>query len=138
MPGEPETALHLSGLLPISRGAAVSPQGSRVADAKQIDLDLLSIAELEQLSVRVGQEIARKRAAGRAWLIEHGSRVVETDAPKYQNPNNAAQTWSGKGKQPHWVEQALAQGKTLESLQTDDIRPVPHRSGGDGKSRRSG
>ena len=109
-----------------------------MADPKVIDLDPLTIAELEQLAVRVGQEVARKRAAGRAWLLEHGSRVVENDAPKYQNPNNATQTWSGRGKQPHWVEQALAQGKTLDSLLTDDIRPVPHRSGRDGKGRRSG
>ncbi len=107
-----------------------------MADPKGIDLDPFTIAELEQLSVRVGQEIAKKRAAGRAWLLEHGSRIVENDAPKYQNPNNAAQTWSGKGKQPHWVEAALAQGKTLESLLTDDIRPVPRQTGADSKRRR--
>ena len=118
------------------RGIAAS--GDRVADPKLIDLDPLTIAELEQLSVRVGQEIARKRAAGRAWLLEHGTRIVETDAPKYQNPNNAAQTWSGKGKQPHWVEQALAQGKTLESLLHRRHPPGPPPTGGDGKGRRSG
>jgi len=95
-----------------------------------IDLDPLTIGELEQLAKRVGQEIARKRAAGRQWLEQHGSRIVETDAPKYQNPNNAAQTWSGKGKQPKWVEEVLAQGHTLESLIADDLRPVPRRSGG--------
>jgi len=109
-----------------------------VADPKLIDLGPFTIGELEQLAVRVGQEIARKRATGRAWLLEHGTRIVETDAPKYQNPANATQTWSGKGKQPHWVEQALAQGKTLDSLLTDDIRPVPRPSGGGGKDRRSG
>lgn len=100
-----------------------------MADPKLIDLDPLTIAELEALAVRVGQEIARKRAAGRAWLLEHGARIVENDTPKYQNPENATQTWSGKGKQPRWVEQALARGKTLESLLTDDIRPVPRASG---------
>ena len=108
-----------------------------MAGPKPIDLDPLTIAELEELSVRVGQEIARKRAAGRAWLLEHGSRIVENDTPKYQNPDNATQTWSGKGKQPQWVEQALAKGKTLDSLLTDDIRPVPHgqrRNPGDRRS----
>jgi len=104
-----------------------------MADPKQIDLDPLTIAELELLAKRVGQEIARKRAAGREWLQQHGTRIVEADAPKYQNPNNAAQTWSGKGKQPRWVEEVLAQGHTLESLCTDDIRPISRRSGGDGK-----
>jgi len=107
-----------------------------MADPKAIDLDPLTIAELEALSVRVGQEIARKRAAGRAWLLEHGARVVEQDSPKYQNPNNAAQTWSGRGKQPAWVAEALAQGKTLESLLTDDIRPVPRGSADGPKAKR--
>jgi DNA-binding protein H-NS len=104
---------------------------------KPIDLDPLTIAELEALATRVGQEIARKRAAGRAWLLEHGTRIVDADTPKYQNPNNAAQTWSGKGHQPHWVTEALAQGKTLDSLLTDDIRPVPRSGGGGSKARRS-
>ena len=95
-----------------------------MADVKLIDLDPLTIGELELLAKRVGQEIARKRAAGREWLQQHGAQITETDAPKYQNPNNAAQTWSGKGKQPHWVAEVLAQGRTLDSLLTDDIRPV--------------
>jgi len=98
---------------------------------KLIDLDPLTINELEQLAKRVGQEIARKRAAGRQWLEQHGNRIVETDAPKYQNPNNAAQTWSGKGNRPRWVEEVLAQGRRLEDLLTDDIRPVSRRQGGE-------
>ena len=107
-----------------------------MAASNLIDLDPLTISELEQLGKRVGQEIARKRAAGREWLQQHGTRIVQTDAPKYQNPNNAAQTWSGKGKQPHWVEEVLAQGRSLDSLLTDDIRPVSRRSGGNRKVER--
>jgi hypothetical protein len=108
-----------------------------MAGPKPIALDPLTIAELEALAVRVAQEIARKRAAGRAWLLEHGTRIVENDTPKYQNPDNATQTWSGKGKQPQWVEQALAKGKTLDSLLTDDIRPVPRASSRNPKEQRS-
>lgn len=109
-----------------------------MAVPKVIDLDPLTIAELEALAMRVGQEIARKRAAGRAWLLEHGTRIVDADTPKYQNPNNAAQTWSGKGNQPNWVSEALAKGMTLDSLLTDDLRPVPRSSGARPKLRRSG
>lgn len=96
-----------------------------MADPKLTDLDAYTIAELEQLAVRVTQEIARKRAVGRAWLREHGTRISEAEAPMYQNPNNAAQTWSGKGKQPRWVELALAEGKTLDSLASNDMLPAP-------------
>ena len=37
-------------------------------------------------------------------------------APKYKNPANASETWTGRGRQPHWVADALASGKTLDDL----------------------
>ncbi len=38
-------------------------------------------------------------------------------APKYRNPENATQTWSGRGKRPLWFVQALKKrGVTAESL----------------------
>jgi DNA-binding protein H-NS len=37
--------------------------------------------------------------------------------PKYRNPNNSSETWTGRGRKPKWVEQALSEGKTLESLE---------------------
>lgn len=38
-------------------------------------------------------------------------------APKYRNPDNATQTWSGRGKRPLWFVEALKKrGVTAESL----------------------
>lgn len=37
-------------------------------------------------------------------------------APKYQNPNDSSQTWTGRGRKPLWVEEALKKGKKLEDL----------------------
>ncbi|MBR1819227.1 MAG: H-NS histone family protein, partial [Neisseriaceae bacterium] len=34
---------------------------------------------------------------------------------RYVNPTTG-ETWSGKGRKPFWVEQALKSGKSLESL----------------------
>lgn len=31
--------------------------------------------------------------------------------PKYQNPNDTSQTWTGRGRQPKWMAEALANGK---------------------------
>ena len=36
--------------------------------------------------------------------------------PKYQNPGNPAERWSGRGKQPRWVRAQLKAGKKLEHL----------------------
>lgn len=38
-------------------------------------------------------------------------------APKYRNPDDASQTWSGRGKRPVWFVEALKKrGVTAESL----------------------
>lgn len=36
-------------------------------------------------------------------------------AAKYRNPETG-DTWTGRGRQPKWVEAALASGKTLDDL----------------------
>lgn len=36
--------------------------------------------------------------------------------PKYSNPADAAQTWSGRGKRPHWFNAALKAGKKEKDL----------------------
>ncbi|WP_298917806.1 H-NS histone family protein [uncultured Roseobacter sp.] len=37
-------------------------------------------------------------------------------APKYANPEDKSQTWSGKGRQPDWFKTALASGSKAEEL----------------------
>lgn len=34
----------------------------------------------------------------------------------YVNPGNSEETWSGRGRRPRWVNDALAAGRTLEDL----------------------
>jgi DNA-binding protein H-NS len=34
--------------------------------------------------------------------------------PKYQNPNDPSETWSGRGKQPRWLVAALKQGGKID------------------------
>jgi len=46
-------------------------------------------------------------------------------APKYRNPQNADQTWSGRGKRPLWFVQALKKrGVTPENLLIDGAAKV--------------
>ena len=37
-------------------------------------------------------------------------------APKYRNPANAKETWTGRGKQPRWLAAETAKGKKLEDF----------------------
>ncbi|WP_299752065.1 H-NS histone family protein [uncultured Tateyamaria sp.] len=101
---------------------------------KDIDWDALSLDELKDIQKKATKAIesfeARKRkealAAVQAKAAEMGFSLSElTDglktkstksAPKYCHPENPAKTWTGKGRQPNWVKDALANGKTLEDM----------------------
>ena len=43
----------------------------------------------------------------------HARKAV---APKYANPADTSQTWTGRGRKPQWVQAALDAGKSLEDL----------------------
>jgi len=97
-----------------------------------INLDKLSLDELKSLRKDVDAAIKgfekrkRKEAliAAQKAAQEHGFNLDEIlggkgtvkGAPKYANPANADQTWTGRGRQPNWVKAALSDGKSLEDL----------------------
>ena len=99
-----------------------------MAQWKDLDITNLSVAELRQLAGRLDAELADRQEAGKRWLRQHG--LVEKQGPRYRNPRNAAETWSGRGSPPAWVEEALAKGHTLESLAAESAqeRDLPVRS----------
>jgi DNA-binding protein H-NS len=35
---------------------------------------------------------------------------------KYRNPDNPNETWTGRGKRPRWLNDALASGKNLDDF----------------------
>jgi DNA-binding protein H-NS len=45
--------------------------------------------------------------------------------PKYRNPAQPSETWSGRGKQPRWLTAKLKSGQALEDFQ---IRPPSDRA----------
>jgi DNA-binding protein H-NS len=44
------------------------------------------------------------------------TRARSVVKPKYRNPANPEQTWSGRGRQPAWVKEAVAKGKSMDDL----------------------
>ena len=101
-----------------------------------IDLKNMSVDQLEDLMsrakariVEVKEETVNKlREELAAKAKAHGYEIsdlfgrkaknkVKTPVkPKYRHPGNADVTWSGRGRQPVWVREALASGKTLDDL----------------------
>ena len=103
--------------------------------AKKIDLSKLSLDELKSLRKEVEAAISgfaeKQRVdalkALHAVAKEHGLSLEEIvggkgrkrkakSPAKFANPDNPAETWSGRGRQPAWYKAALSAGKKPESM----------------------
>jgi DNA-binding protein H-NS len=54
--------------------------------------------------------------SGRDKRQRKDKRAGEGQTVKYHNPADPSQTWTGKGRKPAWLVEALASGKTLEDF----------------------
>lgn len=57
-----------------------------------------------------GAASGRSQRAAVSKKSEKASRAGGKVAPKYRNPKNASQTWSGRGLKPVWLREAIEQG----------------------------
>ena len=48
---------------------------------------------------------------------QRGGGKKQKAAAKYRNPNNPEETWSGRGRKPHWVHAALTAGMDISDLE---------------------
>ena len=55
-------------------------------------------------------------AAPKAPRARKAPRKVAKVEPKYRNPANAAETWTGRGKQPRWLAAYTAEGRKVEEF----------------------
>ena len=90
-----------------------------MASIKPFDFSLFSDAQLLDLAYQVRVEIARRREERRE-LIRSRGRLTEAGTPRYRNPENPIETWSGRGRPPGWVRRALDEGDDLDVFETDD------------------
>lgn len=65
-----------------------------------------TIEELYGAVSTASSETSKKRT-GRKPTKSAGSKV----APKYRNPANLSETWSGRGRQPRWLAALVQKGK---------------------------
>ncbi|HAI93162.1 MAG TPA: DNA-binding protein [Xanthomonadaceae bacterium] len=58
---------------------------------------------------------ARGRKAASKASPKAGRKLGKV-APKYRNPANAKDTWTGRGRQPRWMAELVAAGKKVEDF----------------------
>ena len=97
-------------------------------------LDKMSYAELLKLEERIQAAIAAKRVedaastkeALRAMAEKAGFSLIDlfgkrggrkgSGEVKFRNPKNTSQTWTGRGRKPNWLVDAVKKGAKLESF----------------------
>jgi DNA-binding protein H-NS len=113
---------------------------------KKLDLDAMSTDEMWQLHIEIGRFLSVRLNSEKRELEKRLARLrrenempqLETEIvgqntsrerrkyprvlPKYQNPNEPSETWSGRGKQPRWLTAALKTGRTIEEFVISNIR----------------
>ena len=70
----------------------------------------------EELYGSAGAAPAKTPAAKPVRAKASKGRSLGKVAPKYRNPANAQETWTGRGRQPRWLAGEIAAGKKLEDF----------------------
>lgn len=99
-----------------------------------IDLDSLNVDELRAITENAQQLIAKKQHQ-RLYdaymqfekiaedsnstineILAAGEKLEKKRSIKYRNTDNNEETWTGRGRKPTWLVEALAAGRDLESF----------------------
>lgn len=67
-------------------------------------------------AVAAAEEAAKAHGFNLSELTGGKTRKTGSVAPKYVHPENLGTTWTGRGRKPKWVVEALDSGKSLEDL----------------------
>jgi len=74
-----------------------------------------TIAKMRELAASVGIDFE---------IIEKPSPKAHRSspaAPKYRNPANPEQTWSGRGKRPKWIREAIDSGADIAAMEVSSV-----------------
>lgn len=107
---------------------------------KKIDLEIMSIDDLWELHEKVSRILSTRIASEKRELekrlaylnrgadaITQGVNLVTGTTekprrkyprvlPKYRNPSEPSETWSGRGKQPRWLVAAIKSGRKIDDF----------------------
>lgn len=114
------TAKQLSSLISnaqkqhakVSRRAPIGAVRSKIV--KYAKNEGYTIAELFGAPAGAGTAASGRGAAKKTAAKK--VRKLGKVAPKYRNPANTKETWSGRGKQPRWLASLVAKGKKPEDF----------------------
>lgn len=82
-----------------------------------------ALKDAEERERRAALKAAREAAAEFGFSLDElneaaaAKRPRSKSKPKYRNPDAPEQTWTGRGRKPQWVHDALARGLDITDLE---------------------
>ena len=109
-------------------------QVSKRAPRAQVRSKLTRLAKAEGYTIEelFGTASAARPGSGSAKSAPRAGRRLGKVAPKYRNPENPKETWTGRGKQPRWLAAYTAKGRDLGEFLiqgTAKMTPKPQAAG---------
>lgn len=91
---------------------------------------LLSVGIMEEkrrlekrlVQLNAGDEARDNKRRPSAFKAARPRREYPKVLPKYRNPVEPFETWSGRGKRPRWLVSALKAGRTIDDFKIAEVR----------------
>ena len=91
-------------LLELQQRVEVAIEERKLAEREEVR------RKIEALALDSGFDV--DEVVGKARSSKKGGKVP----PKYRNPKNPAETWTGRGRQPRWLVAEIGRGKKIDSF----------------------
>lgn len=86
-----------------------------------------ALEKVESRELKMAHDAASKAAADYGYSLDDLSKLPAStrgakgprtvSAPKYRNPADGTQTWTGKGRQPEWYKAEMSKGTDPQTLE---------------------
>lgn len=96
---------ELNALVERAKKAITHKEHSRVQEVR---------SEIERLAGELNMTV--EEVMGFDSRKKKGGKATGPGKVKFRNPANPGQTWTGRGKRPRWLQEAIDQGADLESF----------------------
>jgi DNA-binding protein H-NS len=118
------------------QGQELESSRGRVLMAKITGIEKASYKELVEARDAIDAALVKRKEEERSEVKrklaelanESGFEITElfggrrggkktSGSAKYRNPKDSSQTWTGRGRKPNWLVEALGQGAKIESFE---------------------
>ena len=95
---------------------AIKSKGQEKTLAQIVTLAKDNAITAKDIEAAMGSTKAKKATKAKSVVAKKGALSGKKVAPKYRNPSNHEQTWTGRGVSPTWIQALKTEGKLESAL----------------------